>query len=257
MVLVRVAEAEAPAKVILVGEHFCVHGAPAVSMAINLYARVKVRLDREKKGVKVSMEGVPPTFKVRVAEGKVEALYPLKMAVEEVLRRASEKLSKPLPGLEVKISSQIPVGAGLGSSASLASATIAASARILGLNPSKEAIIELCSIPERFIHGNPSGIDPTTVVLGGMIVFRRGQPPVRLSPAKPLSLIVGDTGVRRTTGLLVQKFSEILSRKVRAEENLKQKEPSFEYTRTNCLLVTDSLLIYCSFFLINSSVIIP
>ena len=219
----RIAEAEAPAKIILVGEHFCVHGAPALSMAINLYARVRVK-PRSCGGIKIRAEGLPPGFKVEMVGGRVEALHPLKLAVEEVLRKAAERLSKPLPGIEVKVYSQIPIGAGLGSSASMASATIASVARLLGLKPSKKTIIELCSIPERFIHGNPSGIDPTTVVVGGMIIFRRGEPPVKLTPVKPLSLIVGDTGVRRTTGILVQKFGEIFREEVKAEENLLKAE---------------------------------
>ncbi|MHC1586344.1 MAG: mevalonate kinase family protein, partial [Candidatus Hecatellaceae archaeon] len=175
------AEAKAPAKVILVGEHFCVHGAPAVSMAINLYARVKVRR-RAEGGVKISAKNLPPGFTLQIAGRKVDALQPLRLAVEEVLRKAAEKISKRLPGLEIEASSEIPIGAGLGSSASLASATIAAAAKVLGLTPSRETIIELCSIPERFIHGNPSGVDQTTVVLGGIIIFRRGEPPVSLSP---------------------------------------------------------------------------
>lgn len=194
----RAALAEAPAKVILVGEHFCVHGAPALSMAVNLYARVGVKLSRG-EGLQIGgVEGF---------EGLLEAV---RLAVEAVVKAAGR--FKP-PKLEVEVSSQIPVGAGLGSSASIASATIAAVSNVLGLNLPKEKILSLCSIPEKFIHGNPSGIDHTTVILGGLIYFRRGELPRRVEAATPPSIVIGDTGERRATKALVERFGGLLSRK--------------------------------------------
>lgn len=206
---VGIVEAEAPAKVILLGEHFCVHGAPAVSMAVNLYARVRVKAWKPKPD-----EGLQPriTLQIRGVERLFGLPHAVRLAAEAVLERAKRKLNR-LPGLEITVSSDIPAGAGLGSSASIASATIAAVSKIAGLTLSKDQVLSLCSIPERFIHGNPSGIDQATVILGGLILFRRGEPPRNLTPARPLSLIVGDTGVRRTTKTLVEKFGRLLSQK--------------------------------------------
>jgi len=187
--------AEAPAKVILLGEHFCVHGASALSVAVNLYARVRVEA-KPAVGLQVlGLEGFPSL---------VEAV---KLGVQAVFQRAG----KPLPSLEVRVSSEIPIGAGLGSSASIAAAAIAATLRLAGLTPSKDLVMDLCSIPERLIHGNPSGVDQATVILGGLIFFKRGEA-WKLNP-QPLSLVVGDTGERRSTGRLVERFGSLLAKK--------------------------------------------
>jgi mevalonate kinase len=208
----KVAEAEAPAKVILLGEHFCVHGAPAVSMAVNLYARVKVKAGRPEPLEKPHIEA---SFKIHGVEDFLGLSEAIRLAAEAVLKKIEKKLPKGFPSLEIKVSSEIPVGAGLGSSASIASATIAAVSKVAGLTLSKDQVLSLCSIPEKFIHGSPSGIDQATVILGGLILFRRGEPPRRLTPAKPPSLIVGDTGVRRATKTLVEKFGRLLRQKHR------------------------------------------
>lgn len=80
---------------------------------------------------------------------------------------------KELPPLEITVTSGLPAGSGLGSSAAVAAATIGALMKaVKGLwNPVR--IHELAHEVEKIAHGNPSGADVTAVVYGGLVWFRK------------------------------------------------------------------------------------
>ncbi len=200
-------------------------------MAINLYARVKVkRSERKDEEATFKLSDFREALTREISQltlGELSSesiLKPLKLAVEAVLREAKRKIKGYIPKVEVEFSSQIPVGAGLGSSASLASATIAAVSHLVGLSLSKDRIYELTFIPERLIHFNPSGIDQATVIYGGVIFFRRSLKPEKLDVKAMLPIVVGDTGVRRLTGPLVQSLSGKLKRSLTARSFLDEAE---------------------------------
>jgi len=202
--------ARAPAKVIVTGEHFVVHGQPALAAAVNLYSTVAVE-SGSPGTVEISSSelGIDASFQTgAIDEKNLEGpersiLEPLMLVVERTLERAG---SKGL-GLRLQVKSQIPVGVGLGSSASTAVSTAAAVAHLLGLQLDKGMICELASVQEQYIHGKPSGIDATTTTYGGVVLFRIGQSPNHLQPAEEVRIIIGNTGTARSTGDLVSKVS--------------------------------------------------
>ena len=114
-----VSTATAPAKIILLGEHFCVHGSPALSMAVNLNAKVKVK-DWNQKGLYIlsknfEVEGIYRNGKYFDLKGGLtgkKILNPVRLAVEEVLKYSKYSIE----GLKVEVDSKIPVGVGFGSS---------------------------------------------------------------------------------------------------------------------------------------------
>src|SRR5439155_305560 len=102
--------------------------------------------------------------------------------------------------------SQLPAGAGLGSSAALAIAVLRALAAAAGrrLRPDEE--LALGRRLEAIFHGHPSGIDPAAAAQpgGGCIRFVRGEPPAigALRTARPLPLVIA-LGPPRSTGAAV------------------------------------------------------
>ena len=68
-----------------------------------------------------------------------------------------------------KIDSNIPIGAGMGSSAAFA---VVASALKLG-DINLEKINDMAYILEKGLHGNPSGVDNTVVTYGGFLWYRK------------------------------------------------------------------------------------
>ncbi|MBS7650106.1 mevalonate kinase [Candidatus Bathyarchaeota archaeon] len=205
------ASARAPAKVIITGEHFVVHGQPALAAAINLYSKSSVipaltdtiKISALNLGVEATFQPTDEGVETPIPNAQ-KIIEPFRLLINEILNRAKIRNV----GLHLKIMSQIPIGVGLGSSASTAVSSIVALARFLNLNLTTEEICEVAMIQERLIHKHPSGIDPTTIVYGGVILFRIGHPPIRLSPKRNICFIVGNTGSTRTTGDLVTEVSK-------------------------------------------------
>ena len=194
--------ASAPAKVILFGEHFVVYGEPAIVLAIDKRAHVRARLRADQRiyinSFSLRLSGFFTGDHFQQERGGKEAhreLEPIKIATQRVLEFSEEKA-----GVEIEVFSQIPVAAGLGSSAAVAAAVAASVSQLLDLKISKEKIYTIALEAERFIHGTPSGIDPAISTYGGAILFQKGKGIMPLKADVELPLVVGDTGMKRSTG---------------------------------------------------------
>ncbi len=203
--------ATAPAKVILTGEHFVVHGQPALAAAVDIYSKVTVK-SNVPKNIEITSSALAITCKFSIKElrkksnliSNDEVVEPLKYIVEKVLRKAGQIDH----GLKIKIDSKIPVGVGLGSSASTAVSTTLAVAQYLNLKLTKNEVFDIASIQEKLIHKKPSGIDCTTATYGGVIFFKIGKDPEYLAPNDSIKIVVGDTQSKRSTGDLVTKVTK-------------------------------------------------
>mgnify|MGYP000365479064 CR=1 FL=1 len=218
-----VSTATAPAKIILLGEHFCVHGSPALSMAVNLHAKVKVK-DWNQKGLYIlsknfEVEGIYRDGKYFDLKGGLtgkKILNPVRLAVEEVLKYSKYSIE----GLRVEVDSKIPVGVGFGSSAAISVSTIMAVAQHLGLNLSRKEICRLAYASERYVHFNPSGVDQTTSTYGGIILYKLGSPIQSLKLKKQPIFVVGNTGIRRITGKFVKKVDKLKRKRKKLVESM-------------------------------------
>lgn len=191
-----------PGKVILMGEHAAVYGRPAVVAAVDLRLAVEARLGPAGVGgVRLDLPDLGlqeehpwPTLedfthkarrRWRAFEGGDAPFRPandrsalVRIAVGEALASLAPPASERLRGgtLELRLRSQLPVGAGLGSSAAAAVGVVAAvRALATGARPpgDLEAIEAAALEVERRQHGFPSGIDSGTVLRGGVLLVRR------------------------------------------------------------------------------------
>jgi mevalonate kinase len=177
-------------------------GAPAVAMAINLYSQVKVT-PKNKSGVDVNAD-IPLRFLAGKAGNAIvpdprELLRPLQLAAEATLRH----IGTSNRGVHVNVECEIPVAAGLGSSASTTVAIIAAVAGSKGIELNRKEIFRLAFVPENFLHGKPSGVDQATCIYGGMIQFTRPSSVKTVRPKKDPVMLVCDTGIHHATRTLV------------------------------------------------------
>jgi len=217
--------AEAPGKAILFGEHFVVMGAPAIAAALNLKVRVEAetRDDRDIKVESSALDAVclftrKGSALIYGESSATHILTPVKLAAEATLE--STGLER---GVNLKINSSIPVAVGLGSSAATAVATIGA---ISQLSQRRVAIDEVCNLAyasEKHLHGNPSGIDQTVSAYGGIIQYSRGAKPHRIEVVNDLPFVIGNTGIRRCTGILVGRVDEARRRDQELIARLKEE----------------------------------
>ncbi|MBN1771493.1 MAG: mevalonate kinase [Deltaproteobacteria bacterium] len=171
----------ATGKAILVGEHFVVHGVPALAVPVP-GGTVEAELGEA---------GTGP-----VPAGHVRACL-------EVLHR---RWGAPAPdALSVAVRSSLPAGAGLGSSAALSVALGRAWVARTGRARSDDELREASLACERIAHGNPSGIDTEVALTGRALRFVRGAPPRPLAIAPGLGLLVVDTGAPRSTRSMVEE----------------------------------------------------
>ena len=188
-------EATAPGKVILFGEHAVVYGRPALAAPVTqLRARAVLEAG---DGPDVGL--IAPDLGRATTLAAARDTNPLAATVRLVERRAGRTLP---PGVSVSVSSAIPIASGLGSGAAIAVAVIRALDAYFALGLSREEVSALAYETERLHHGTPSGIDNTVIAFEQPVYFVRQTPANHIEtfrPARPLRLVIADTGVRSAT----------------------------------------------------------
>ena len=169
--------ASAPGKLIVLGEHSVVYGHRAIAAAVSRRTTVEL------------VEDPGPTT---LAESDI---------VDERLMQALRQTLPP-DGYAVRISTDLPVGRGMGSSASLSVALLRLRARFEGFEPDFAWLHEQGFELERIFHGSPSGLDHAVSALESAVVYRKGQPP-RPIDMPPTTMVVLDSGSAGNTAELV------------------------------------------------------
>ncbi len=197
-----IVSSRAPGKIILSGEQFVVLGAPAVAMAVSLYSKIAVRPSQTGR-IEVTAD-IPlhlvggDAKRLSVAENQ-ELLEPLRLATSATF----DHLATKDRGVHIDANCQIPIGAGLGSSASTTVATISAVAKSRGTRLHRREIFKLAFIPENYLHGHPSGVDQATCTYGGIIQFKKPSKIKPIDIKRPPVILVCDSGAHRSTKALV------------------------------------------------------
>jgi len=207
--MLRKVVASAPGKVILYGEHSVVYGEPAIAIALSKRAYTTVySLPTSTIEINAVNYGVKAEFpqkrgEISLKHEKFRVLQPIWEACLQVLEYTNTR-----KGLRVIVESQIPKEAGLGSSAAVAVSTIAAVASLIEANLTPQVISKLAYEAEKIVHKTPSGIDNTIATFGGAVLFQKGKI-TEIKIRKNLPLVIGDTGIKRSTKQLVLKVKSL------------------------------------------------
>lgn len=212
--------ATAPGKVTLFGEHAVVYGYPALVAAINRRVRVVVERIEEPKLV-VSSSNLPiQGLGIELRGDEIRATVDTRLALRllSYVLEALEQVDKHLglqerPGLRITIDSDMPVSAGLGTSASISVATIAAYSTLMGERLDRETIARLGHLVEKVVQGAASPMDTAIATHGGLLVVEPGRtPPYRVLEARSPPLVIGYTPREGTTAELVARVRRLKER---------------------------------------------
>jgi len=182
---------EGKGKVILLGEHFVVHGAPALAAGVE--NKAVVELEPSDKTDLITEQFV-------IREMSFAGINAIFRAMD-----IKEKFSIHLTG-------DLPTTGGLGSSAAFCVALVKALASYKGINLTKDEINKYAFEGEKAFHGNPSGIDNFMATYGGVVIFKKGEEFHNfIEPGVELNLVVCYTGqISETPKMIeqVRKFRE-------------------------------------------------
>jgi mevalonate kinase len=202
----------APGKVYLFGEHAVVYGEPAVPCAIERRATVTATA-RDDDRVRVQADDLTlGGFTVKWGgdtddRPDVDVPTPLVEAamgyIDGAVEQARDAADAPETGFDITIESDIPLGAGLGSSAAVVVACIDAATRELGVGLDAEAIADRAYRVEHDVQdGEASRADTFCSAVGGAVRVQ-GDDCRRLGDVPNLPFVVGYDGGSGDTGELV------------------------------------------------------
>lgn len=202
----------APGKVYLFGEHAVVYGEPAVPCAIERRARVTVESrddDRLRvRAADLSLDGFTVTYNGETGETPdVDVPTPLVEAamgyIDGAVEQALSAADVTDVGFDITVESDIPLGAGLGSSAAVVVAAIDAATRELGVELAAEELADRAYRVEYDVQdGQASRADTFCSAMGG-VVRVQGDDCRRIDGVPNLPFVVGYDGGAGDTGELV------------------------------------------------------
>lgn len=193
------AEGRAYGKIILLGEHGVVHGTKALSSGLK--AGVRVTALSRPGPLSVSVPKWNRTFRVQDGSREGNALEQIALAL------------KTKPGdAELVAHIEIPTRAGLGSSAALSGAIARALGALRRLPIGRDGLFLAVQASETIFHGNPSGLDARTALLGGLLVFSKSEGATALPYSAP-NLAIFHSGHPGDTASTVAHFRSRLKEK--------------------------------------------
>lgn len=184
----------APGKVLLFGEHFAVKGKPAIGLAVSVYAKVCVS---------------PGTGRVHSKQLGLVERASRHWGLFDALFRCIESRYGRVPSVDIEVDSEIPMAAGMGSSASVGVALAYSLLSYMGLEFTREDVWKIAHEAERAVHYMPSGVDTMLATYGGLLYYRGGiAKRVDLKLPNNAVILVVNTRVTRSTGQVVREVLE-------------------------------------------------
>ncbi len=189
--------ANAPGKIILLGEHAVVYGRPAIAVPITEVQATAV------------VEDAPAGAGCTIIASDVGRTVHLAEAAEDdplaaIVRGTLGSLKMPEPDVTITIHSTIPIASGMGSGAAVSAAIARGLAAHLGRPFDNGTLSWLVFEVEKLHHGTPSGIDNTVVAQGQPVFFVKDRLIQNFTIKAPLHILIADTGISSSTKAVVQ-----------------------------------------------------
>lgn len=228
-----VIEADAPGKLVVIGEYAVLEGAPGLAVAVDVRAEARIR-SLPGPGNQLVIPDTGETFRFRWVAGSGPRWdgpspgafgLPLEACAEILASRGLLPHGAVLPSCRVELVTAAfhhtqadgrRVKLGLGSSAAIVVALTGALLRFTG-GPalSRQALVAVChEVHRRLQGGTGSGIDVATAIAGGTVAieFGRGGPEASVPEAhpvpwpRPLGLVAAWTGQSASTPAMLGRL---------------------------------------------------
>lgn len=213
---------KAPGKIILSGEHSVVYGCPALASTIDRYATVEssfcssgLTLHLDDFSTSVSFEWTEAVDLYRKIKDRHQRYCGGEIAISEVASSPESLLifaimelfddDFPTRGINVRVSSDIPVGAGMGSSAAITAALLTSVSTLCNKPLTKDELYGLTHQTEHIQHGRSSGLDPAVVTQGGLLLWESEKAIQQQAPKNGSWYLLNSGKPLSTTGECVDR----------------------------------------------------
>ena len=194
--------ASAPAKIILFGEHFVVHGTKAILAAIDKRVTVTSTFT-ENKIIKINSELGTTEVPISSSHEEVKSEFRPFIFLANKIINSDQNVN----GLEITIDSDIPIGVGLGSSSACCVAAAASISELFN-KLSSEEILNLSIEAEKKIFPNTSGADCTVCTYGGMIEYEQSSGTRKIESTFQINLVIANSMIPHSTKNSVERVSK-------------------------------------------------
>ena len=243
MSIIKSLRISAPGKIILCGEHAVVYGKKALACSINLRTNAYLQklTDSNENSFKIKFKNLNDKV-INLNEQeifKVKSQFSNEKNVENIIctlkgERSDDQLNailllilllgekisfEHISNYVLEIETELPIGAGLGSSASLSSCLVTVFLILTktiqpnrDLNFTREhldLVNEYTFNIEKLFHGRPSGIDNSIVLNGNYIVFKNGQVHEKFKSNINLNILIINSNLPKQTREQVAKVKQL------------------------------------------------
>ena len=205
--------ATAAGKLILFGEHAVVYGRHALALPIPGAVKASVAATDGPSELAVPEWGLRINVDRNSSDGAAA-----------VLNLILGKMNLADSGFAVTVSSALPRGMGLGSSAAIAIAIIRALAKLQRIELTDSDVNDMAFECEKLAHGTPSGIDNTVCCYGKPVLFRNAEQ-LSLKEVQTESQLPFVVGFSRAPGSTLEQVASVRRRR---EKNRQRYDAIFD-----------------------------
>ena len=190
--------AYAHGKIILIGEHAVVHHTPAIVLPV-FDAYIEVLVEPSKENI----------IKSSFFNGHLKDIPLSYQAIQALIKTITHDLK--LDPFQLIIVTYIPVAAGMGASAAIASAITQALFEYAKKSLNQDQLRKYMNVSEKIAHGSPSGIDVEGVLTQKPLVFQKDRTSKLLTTTLNGYLLIVFSGIKGSTKEAVSKVQSYVA----------------------------------------------
>jgi mevalonate kinase len=197
----------APGKLMLFGEHAVVAGYPCIVTAVNQRIQATIELLETYDFIVTAPEVHINNYQKPVDQIGTGDIPKGVQFVEIAVKNFYEKFNIK-KGIQITTSSEFSPSFGFGSSSAITVCVMRALSELLKVKLSQKELFDMCYKTVLDIQGKGSGFDIAAAIYGGTLYFLTGGKVIEPLKILPLPLVVGYSGIKADTVILMKQVSE-------------------------------------------------